>query len=102
MKEGGRRGLQECENQFKNEIWNCTLNNKEIFRELPIFVKTTLPYGKPIFVSLSRPCLIPKGSLTKTWNFKSMLEVWHQSHDLSKEGIKVNLEFMIIFLELSV
>lgn len=45
VKEGGRRGLQECENQFKNEIWNCTLSNKEIFRELPIFVKTTLPYA---------------------------------------------------------
>lgn len=46
VKEGGHLGLQECQKQFKNEIWNCTLDNKHVFKELPIFVKTTLPYGK--------------------------------------------------------
>ena len=46
VKEGGRLGLQECQKQFKNEIWNCTLDNKHVFKELPIFVKTTLPYGR--------------------------------------------------------
>ena len=46
VKAGGHRGLQECQKQFKNEIWNCTLDNKNVYKELPIFVKTTLPYGK--------------------------------------------------------
>lgn len=45
VKEGGHRGLQECQRQFKNEIWNCTLSNKAVHKELPIFVKTTLPYA---------------------------------------------------------
>lgn len=45
VKEGGRLGLQECQKQFKNEVWNCTLDNKHVFKELPIFVKTTLPYA---------------------------------------------------------
>lgn len=45
VKAGGHRGLQECQKQFKNEIWNCTLDNKIVYKELPIFVKTTLPYA---------------------------------------------------------
>ena len=46
VKAGGHRGLQECERQFKNEVWNCSINGKHVVRELPIFVKTTLPHGK--------------------------------------------------------
>ena len=46
VKAGGHRGLQECERQFKNEVWNCSINGKHVVRELPIFVKTTLPQGK--------------------------------------------------------
>jgi len=45
VKEGAHLGLQECRNQFKNEIWNCTLDDKHVLKELPIFVKTTLPYA---------------------------------------------------------
>lgn len=59
VKEGGHRGLKECQNQFKNEIWNCTLDNKHVLKELPIFVKTTLPYGKVAFllwISASLSC----------------------------------------------
>ena len=48
VKEGGHLGLEECRNQFKNEIWNCTLDNKLVLKELPIFVKTTLPHGKAV------------------------------------------------------
>lgn len=43
VKAGGHRGLEECQKQFKNEIWNCTLGTKHVYKELPIFVKTTLP-----------------------------------------------------------
>lgn len=50
VKKGAQLGLQECRNQFKNEIWNCTLDNKHVLKELPIFVKTTLPYGKSLSV----------------------------------------------------
>lgn len=46
VKTGGHRALEECRKLFKNEIWNCTLDNKNVFKELPIFVKTTLPHGK--------------------------------------------------------
>ena len=47
VKEGGHRGLTECQQQFKNEIWNCSLENKNAFyKQLPIFVMTTLSYGK--------------------------------------------------------
>lgn len=49
MKEGGHRGLEECQNQFKNDVWNCTLDNKLVLKELPIFVKTTLPYGEILY-----------------------------------------------------
>lgn len=46
VRAGGHRGLAECQKQFKNEIWNCTLDhNKHVYRQLPIFVKTTLPYA---------------------------------------------------------
>jgi len=48
VKKGGHLGLEECRNQFKNEIWNCTLDNKHVLKELPIFVKTTLPHGKVV------------------------------------------------------
>ena len=51
VKEGGHLGLKECRNQFKNEIWNCTLDNKYVLKELPIFVKTTLPYGRSLFLN---------------------------------------------------
>ena len=46
MREGGYRGLAECRHQFINEIWNCSLDNKRVHKQLPIFVKTTLPFGK--------------------------------------------------------
>ena len=46
VKAGGHRALEECRKLFKNEIWNCTLDNKHVIKELPIFVKTTLPYGR--------------------------------------------------------
>ena len=46
VKEGGHRGLAECRHQFKDEIWNCFLDNKNVHKQLPIFVKTTLPFGK--------------------------------------------------------
>ena len=49
VKTGGHLGLEQCQKQFKNEIWNCTLDNKHVFKELPIFVKTTLPYGETVF-----------------------------------------------------
>ncbi|KAL9962794.1 hypothetical protein ACROYT_G031934 [Oculina patagonica] len=45
VKAGGHRALEECRKLFKNEIWNCTLDNKHVIKELPIFVKTTLPYA---------------------------------------------------------
>ena len=48
VKEGSHLGLKECRKQFKNEIWNCTLDNKVYV--LPIFVKTTLPYGEAIIL----------------------------------------------------
>ena len=38
--------MRECQQLFKNEIWNCSLENKNVYQQLPIFVKTTLPYGK--------------------------------------------------------
>ncbi|KAJ7376771.1 Protein Wnt-8b [Desmophyllum pertusum] len=44
VREGGHRGLAECQQQFKNEIWNCSLGNKNIHQQLPIFIKTTLPF----------------------------------------------------------
>lgn len=47
VREGGFRGLKECKKQFKNEIWNCSLDQskQDVFSHLPIFVKTTLPYA---------------------------------------------------------
>ncbi|CAH3189328.1 unnamed protein product, partial [Porites evermanni] len=47
VREGGFRGLEECKKQFKNEIWNCSLDQskQDVFSHLPIFVKTTLPYA---------------------------------------------------------
>ena len=42
----GHCGVQECHEQFKHEIWNCPLNSKQVHKDLPIFVKTSLPYGK--------------------------------------------------------
>lgn len=45
VKAGGHRGLAECQRLFKNEVWNCTLDDKLVFKELPIFFKTTLPYA---------------------------------------------------------
>ena len=52
MREGGHRGLAECQKLFENEIWNCSLQNKNVFQKIPIFFKRTLPYGK-----LSELCL---------------------------------------------
>ncbi|KAJ7392985.1 Protein Wnt-8b [Desmophyllum pertusum] len=45
VREGGHRGMAECQQQFQNEIWNCSLANKNVFKQLPIFVKTTLPHA---------------------------------------------------------
>ena len=61
---GGRRGLAECQQQFKNEIWNCSLVNKNVYQQLPIFVKTTLPYGEFKLSFFDSVCinLIPSGS----------------------------------------
>ena len=52
---GGQRGLTECQQQFKNEIWNCSLENKNV-KHLPIFVKTTLTYGKTVLLFLALEC----------------------------------------------
>ena len=46
VREGGHRGLTECQHQFKNEIWNCSLGDKNVHKQLPIFVKTTLTDGR--------------------------------------------------------
>ena len=46
MREGGHRGLAECQKLFDNEIWNCSLHNKNVFQQLPISFKRVLPYGK--------------------------------------------------------
>ena len=46
VKEGGYRGLTECQKLFQNEIWNCSLHDKNVFQKLPIFFKRTLPHGK--------------------------------------------------------
>lgn len=52
VKAGGHRGLEECQRLFKSEVWNCTLDSKHVLKELPIFFKTTLPYGKSFLVHL--------------------------------------------------
>ena len=40
--------MGECRKLFKNEIWNCTIDNRQMIKELPSFVKPTVPYGKCI------------------------------------------------------
>ena len=50
MREGGHRGLAECQKLFENEIWNCSLHDQNVFQKLPIFFKRSLPYGKLNFV----------------------------------------------------
>lgn len=45
IKTGSHLGLQECQKQFKNEIWNCSLHYKNVHKQLPIFLKRTLPYA---------------------------------------------------------
>lgn len=40
--------MGECRKLFKNEIWNCTIDNRHMIKELPSFVKPTVPYGKRI------------------------------------------------------
>ena len=84
VKEGGHLGLKECRNQFKNEIWNCTLDNKLVLKELPIFVKTTLPHGKAVVLKrqffivpyFDVKALNPLNKIKKTKNFsKSLLTV---------------------------
>lgn len=45
VKQGARKGIKECQRLFKNNVWNCTLNNKHVFKDLPIFIKTTLPHA---------------------------------------------------------
>ena len=49
MREGGHRGLAECQKLFENEIWNCSLHHKNVFQKLPIFFKRTLAFGKLIY-----------------------------------------------------
>ena len=44
--------MTECQRLFKNEIWNCSLGNKNVYQQLPIFVKTTLPHGKLLNILL--------------------------------------------------
>ena len=51
MKEGALRGIEECKNQFKDEIWKFELDGLPVNKELPIFVNTTLPSGKAICLS---------------------------------------------------
>ena len=44
MKEGARRGLEECKRQFKDDIWNCSVGDEYLQKELPfgkIIVKVT-------------------------------------------------------------
>lgn len=43
VKEGTQRAIQECQKLFKSEIWNCILDNRQVNKELPLFVKTVLP-----------------------------------------------------------
>ena len=64
MKEGGHRGLAECRQQFKNEIWNCSLDDKSAHKQLPIFVKTTLPFGKYPKISMLLKAKLVVPSLT--------------------------------------
>ena len=46
VKEGGHRGLADCQKLFKAEIWNCSLHDQHVFQKLPIFFKRSLPHGK--------------------------------------------------------
>ena len=48
VKAGDHRGLTECQRQFKNEIWNCSLDTKIVYQQLSIFVQTLLPHGKSV------------------------------------------------------
>ncbi|XP_058957310.2 protein Wnt-2-like [Pocillopora verrucosa] len=45
IKAGGYRAMGECRKLFKNEIWNCTIDNRHMIKELPSFVKPTVPYA---------------------------------------------------------
>jgi len=65
VKAGGHRGLEECQRLFKNEVWNCSLDGKHVYKELPIFFKKTLPYGKSFVFHSFHVCKIShhKGTL---------------------------------------
>ena len=43
MKDGARRGLDECQKVFDSTRWNCPV---EMYKKLPIFDNKTFPYGK--------------------------------------------------------
>ncbi|XP_029213698.2 protein Wnt-1-like isoform X2 [Acropora millepora] len=43
-KAGANRGLAECQRLFKNEIWNCSVEDTRSHEgQLPIFIQRTLP-----------------------------------------------------------
>ncbi|KAJ7325619.1 Ligand for members of the frizzled of seven transmembrane receptor [Desmophyllum pertusum] len=87
VKEGGHRGLEECQNQFKNDVWNCTLDNKLVLKELPIFVKTTLPYV-PTGKNPGCPCAdIKKQRVRDDWQ-------WGGCSDNIKYGEKETKRFI--------
>ena len=47
VKLGARRGKEEYWKQFnESSLWSCAFVNRLVDPELPIFVNTTLPYGK--------------------------------------------------------
>lgn len=51
-KAGANRGLAECQRLFKNEIWNCSVEDIRSHRgQLPIFIKRTLPSGECYFAA---------------------------------------------------
>ena len=50
VKDGARRGLDQCQKLFSSNRWNCPV---EMYKKLPIFNKKTFPYGKfDVFVMM--------------------------------------------------
>lgn len=52
VKAGANRGLAECQRLFKNEIWNCSVEDMRSHEgQLPIFIQRTLPSGECYFAA---------------------------------------------------
>ncbi|XP_068724214.1 protein Wnt-8b-like [Montipora capricornis] len=46
VRAGAYKGLTQCQRLFRNEIWNCSVDNMKVYHgQLPIFVKRTSPYA---------------------------------------------------------